>query len=151
MRLFRKPFAKRQYRYKALSKFQPETYLLYVEDWNLRSNTVDVLYISKGLRFKWWLQPHYFAICNPRVWCLYPAVYFKSYCCVDQTAHSLFRYPLNFYMFCAENESIDCIVDTLIFVYASWIQEAISNYNTDFFYQSREYIFESWKEGTALQ
>jgi len=54
-------------------------------------------------------------------------------------------------MFCAENESIDCIVDTLIFVYASWIQEAISNYNTDFFYQSREYIFESWKEGTALQ
>lgn len=26
-----------------------------------------------------------------------------------------------------------------------------SNYNTDFFYQSREYIFESWKEGTPLQ
>ena len=52
---------------------------------------------------------------------------------------------------CAENESIDCVVDTLISIYSSWIDGAISNYNTDFFYQPREYIFESWKAGAALQ
>ena len=46
---------------------------------------------------------------------------------------------------------IEDIVDTLLSVYSSWIDGAISNYNTDFFYQSREYIFESWKEGAVLQ
>lgn len=38
---------------------------------------------------------------------------------------------------------IDCIMD----VYSSWIDDVISNYNTDFYYQSREYIFECYKEG----
>ena len=38
---------------------------------------------------------------------------------------------------------IDCIMD----VYSSWIDGVISNYNTDFYYQSREYIFECYKEG----
>ena len=52
---------------------------------------------------------------------------------------------------CAENDAIDVIVDTLMSVYSSWIDAAISNYNTDFFYQSREYIFESWKAGAPLQ
>ena len=52
---------------------------------------------------------------------------------------------------CAENDAIDVIVDTLLSVYSSWIDAAISNYNTDFFYQSREYIFESWKAGTVLE
>ena len=52
---------------------------------------------------------------------------------------------------CAENTSLDLIVDTLVSVYSSWIDGAISNYNTDFFYQSREYIFESWKEGTPVE
>ena len=52
---------------------------------------------------------------------------------------------------CAENNSLDFIVDILFTVYSSWIDGAISNYNTDFFYQSREYIFESWKEGAPLQ
>ena len=46
---------------------------------------------------------------------------------------------------CEENYDIDFIVDTLINVYSSWIDRAISNYNSDFFYQSRQYIFESWK------
>ena len=32
------------------------------------------------------------------------------------------------------------IIDRLIEVYTSWIDAAISNYNTDFYYQSREYI-----------
>jgi len=52
---------------------------------------------------------------------------------------------------CADNIEIDFIIDTLMNVYLSWIDKAISNYNTDFFYQSREYIFESWKEGKVLQ
>jgi len=52
---------------------------------------------------------------------------------------------------CAENNSLDFIIDTLVSVYSSWIDGAISNYNTDFFYQSREYIFESWKEGAPLE
>ena len=52
---------------------------------------------------------------------------------------------------CAENNSLDFIVDTLVSVYSSWIDGAISNYNTDFFYQSREYIFESWKEGAPVE
>ncbi len=51
---------------------------------------------------------------------------------------------------CAENEAVDFIVDVLVQVYTSWISEAISNYNTDFFYQSREYIFECWKEGAVV-
>ena len=50
----------------------------------------------------------------------------------------------------AANDDTDFIVETLLKVYSSWIDKAISNYNTDFFYQSREYVFESWEEGTAL-
>lgn len=40
-------------------------------------------------------------------------------------------------------ELIDCIKE----VYASWINDAISNYNTDFYYQFRDYIYECFKEG----
>lgn len=39
------------------------------------------------------------------------------------------------------------IVKQLMEVYTSWIDAAISNYNTDFYYQSREYIYECYKEG----
>ncbi len=52
---------------------------------------------------------------------------------------------------CSENDDIEFIIDTLIKVYSSWIDKAISNFNTDFFYQSREYIFECWKEGCVVQ
>ena len=41
------------------------------------------------------------------------------------------------------------IIDCLIEVYTSWISDAISNYNTDFYYQSRQYIHECYKEGTV--
>lgn len=41
--------------------------------------------------------------------------------------------------------TIECIME----VYSSWIDDAISNYNTDFYYQSREYISECYKEGTV--
>ncbi|WP_407428218.1 hypothetical protein [Treponema sp.] len=52
---------------------------------------------------------------------------------------------------CVENSDIDFIIDSLIKVYTSWIDKTISNYNSDFFYQPREYIYESWREGKVLQ
>ena len=39
------------------------------------------------------------------------------------------------------------IVDRLMEVYTSWINDAISNYNSDFYYQSRDYISECYREG----
>ena len=38
------------------------------------------------------------------------------------------------------------ITDRLIEVYTSWIDAVISNYNTDFYYQSRDYIYECYVE-----
>lgn len=42
------------------------------------------------------------------------------------------------------------VIDTLIEVYQSWISEAISNYNSDFFYQSREYIYKCYEANEIL-
>ena len=39
------------------------------------------------------------------------------------------------------------IIDRLMEVYTSWIDAVISNYNTDFYYQSREYIYTCYLEG----
>ena len=39
------------------------------------------------------------------------------------------------------------VIDSLFDVYNSWISDAISNYNTDFYYQSREYIHCCYVEG----
>lgn len=47
---------------------------------------------------------------------------------------------------CGEEE--DHVIEHLIEVYTSWIDGVLSNYNTDFFYQSREYIYECYKSGT---
>lgn len=44
-------------------------------------------------------------------------------------------------------DGVDSIVDCILEVYSSWINDVISNYNTDFYYQSREYICECYKEG----
>jgi hypothetical protein len=41
------------------------------------------------------------------------------------------------------------IVSYLMEVYSSWIDAALSNYNTDFYYQSRDYIYECYKEGVC--
>lgn len=43
------------------------------------------------------------------------------------------------------------IIDRLIEVYTSWIDAAISNYNTDFYYQSREYICLCYREGKICE
>ena len=47
---------------------------------------------------------------------------------------------------CGDDEErvIECLMD----VYTSWIDDKLSNYNTDFYYQSRGYIHECYKEGT---
>ena len=47
---------------------------------------------------------------------------------------------------CGDDESR--VVECLIEVYTSWIDDALSNYNTDFYYQARGYIYECYKEGT---
>lgn len=46
---------------------------------------------------------------------------------------------------CAENE--DQVIDRLIEVYTSWIDAYLSNYNTDFYYQPRDYIYCCYREG----
>ncbi len=42
------------------------------------------------------------------------------------------------------------IIDGIWEVYHSWIDEQISNYNTDFYYQTRDYIAECYKKGVIL-
>ena len=41
-------------------------------------------------------------------------------------------------------------VSKLMEVYASWISDAISRFNSDFFYQSRQYIAECYRAGEIL-
>jgi hypothetical protein len=43
------------------------------------------------------------------------------------------------------------IMGCLLEIYFSWIDQTISNYNSDFFYQSREYIAVCYKEGEILE
>lgn len=43
------------------------------------------------------------------------------------------------------------IIYCLLEIYSSWIDKTISNYNSDFFYQSREYIVVCYKEGEILE
>jgi hypothetical protein len=44
-------------------------------------------------------------------------------------------------------EDLDGIIRYLMQVYSSWIDAALSNYNTDFYYQPRDYICECYMEG----
>lgn len=46
----------------------------------------------------------------------------------------------------ADNE----IVEGIWTVYHSWINESISDYNTDFYFQPRDYIAACYKKGTVL-
>ncbi len=43
------------------------------------------------------------------------------------------------------------VIATLIVVYNHWISDSICNYNSDFFYQSREYIRVCYQENAILQ
>ena len=42
------------------------------------------------------------------------------------------------------------VIDTLMEVYNSWISESVSNYNSDFYYQPRDYIRECYLAGEVL-
>lgn len=44
----------------------------------------------------------------------------------------------------------DKIIQTLNEVYASWINDSLSNFNSDFFYQPHNYIRECYFEGKIL-
>lgn len=48
-------------------------------------------------------------------------------------------------------ETDEQIIDILMNVYTSWISDTISNYNSDFYYQNRGYIFACYKEGYVLE
>lgn len=45
------------------------------------------------------------------------------------------------------DDDYDHVVDRLVEVYTSWIDAVLCNYNTDVYYQLREYIYECCKEG----
>lgn len=49
-----------------------------------------------------------------------------------------------------EDVSQSNILETLFDVYSSWISESISNYNSDFFYQPRDYIKECYLANDIL-
>lgn len=42
------------------------------------------------------------------------------------------------------------VVKTLLEVYSSWIDERLSDYNSSFYYQSRDYLAECYRQGTVL-
>ena len=42
------------------------------------------------------------------------------------------------------------VVDTLINVYDSWIDAKLSDYNSAFYYQPRDYIAECYRQGAVL-
>lgn len=44
----------------------------------------------------------------------------------------------------------DAPIDGIMSVYTSWIDGAISDYNTDFYYQPRDYLLECYKAGEVL-
>lgn len=44
----------------------------------------------------------------------------------------------------------DNIMEILLAVYSSWIDEKLSDYNSSFYYEPRDYIAECWKQGEVL-
>lgn len=42
------------------------------------------------------------------------------------------------------------VVETLLAVYTSWIDEKLSDYNSSFYYEPRDYIAECYRQGTVL-
>ncbi len=49
-----------------------------------------------------------------------------------------------------EDVSGDNVITTLEEVYSSWISDSISDFNSDFFYQPRDYIAACYQEGEIL-
>ena len=46
-----------------------------------------------------------------------------------------------------QRDDDQAVVDKLVEVFTSWIDGAISNFNSDFYYQSRDYIATCYREG----
>lgn len=44
----------------------------------------------------------------------------------------------------------DDSIEMLVKVYHSWVSDAISNFNSDFYYQSRDYIHECFRQGKIV-
>lgn len=44
----------------------------------------------------------------------------------------------------------DTLLETLVEVYTSWVDEALCNYNSSFYYEPREYIAECYREGEMI-
>lgn len=44
----------------------------------------------------------------------------------------------------------DNVLEILMDVYTSWIDEKLSDYNSSFYYESRDYIAECYRQGTVL-
>lgn len=44
----------------------------------------------------------------------------------------------------------DDVVNTLLKVYSSWIEEEVSDYNSSFYYQPRDYVAECFRQGAVL-
>lgn len=44
----------------------------------------------------------------------------------------------------------DNVVETLLNVYASWIDEKLSNYNSSLYYEPRDYVAECFRQGMIL-
>lgn len=49
-----------------------------------------------------------------------------------------------------EDVSSDAPVDGILAVYTSWLDDSISDYNTDFYYQPRDYLRECYLAGEVL-
>lgn len=47
-------------------------------------------------------------------------------------------------------EIVDTVTEGIWEVYHSWIDESISDYNTDFYFQPRDYIAACYIKGTIL-
>ena len=45
----------------------------------------------------------------------------------------------------------DKLIDGIMEVYTSWMEEHLSDYNTDFYYQSRNYLAACYKAGEVLE
>ena len=50
-----------------------------------------------------------------------------------------------------DNYDEDKIVDGIMEVYTSWMEAHLSDYNTDFYYQSRNYLAACYKAGEVLE
>lgn len=46
--------------------------------------------------------------------------------------------------------STDNLIETLLDVYTSWIDEKLSDYNSSFYYEPRDYVAECYRQGMIL-